>query len=99
MRIDWHFLGIEKGWSPNQAPGIYSLCDSSGRPSCDATSLKLSIIDFISQHDESSDQQPPADCHLSLGMAAADQHPLVNSSQFLIPAHCYLSGFDQQESQ
>src|SRR5437899_8957905 len=82
MRIDWHFLGSEKGWSPNQAPGIDSLCDSSGRPSCDATSLKLRVIDFISQHDEGSDQQPPADGHFRFGVAAANQDSLVNSSQF-----------------
>jgi hypothetical protein len=57
--------------------------------------LKFRVIDFISQHDESSDQQSPADCHFGFGMAASNQDPLVNSSQFLIPAHGYLSGFDQ----
>ena len=32
-------------------------------------------------------------------MAATNQDPLVNSSQFLISAHCYLTCFDQQKSQ
>ena len=45
-----------KGWSPNQATGIYSLRAPSRRPSCDATATKLCIIDLIPQHDEGPDQ-------------------------------------------
>jgi hypothetical protein len=61
--------------------------------------LKLRVIDFISQHDESSHQQSPVDLYLRIGMVATNEHPFVNSRQLLILADRYLARFNQQESQ
>src|SRR5215470_2391476 len=89
----------EKGWSPNHADKHLSLSDSPGRPSCDATSLKLGIINFISQHDEGPNEQPAADCYFSFGVTTSQPHPFVNLSQVRIFADRYLTRFDQKKSQ
>src|SRR5215470_1022383 len=89
----------EKGWSPNHADKHLSLSDSPGRPSCDATSLKLGIINFISQHDESPNEQPAADCYFSFGVTPAQPHPFVNSSQVWIFTDRYLTRLYQKKSQ
>ena len=100
MRFNWRFPGrpAGKGWSPNQATGIYSLRVPSGRPSCDATAAKLCIIDFISQHDESSYQQPARDRYFGRRMTSPQRDAPIDLAQLRIPPRGYLARFHQQQT-
>ena len=112
MRFNWHFLAggneavlassfvspAKKGWSPNQTTGILSLRAPSGRPSCDATATKLCVIDLISQHDESPDQQPPSDGYFGGGVTTTHRYSSVDNSQLPIMPRGHLAGFYQQQT-
>jgi hypothetical protein len=88
----------EKGWSPNQTTGIYSLRAPPRRPSCDATAAKLCIIDFISQHDESPDQQPARDRYFRRRMTSTQGDSPIDLAQLRIPPRRYLTRFHQQQT-
>src|SRR4030095_14915831 len=98
MKFDRLFLPGEERLVSQSGDKHGSLRAPTGRPSCDATSLKLGIINFITQHDESSDSQTPPDGHLGFGVTSAQGQALVAARQVGILAHRYLISFHQIEA-
>ena len=88
-----------RGWLPNQYLRHIRPLTRAGKPSGDGSTAEFRVVDLITQHDVSADEQFPGGSYLGLWPAAPLRQPFVETlSVFVITNRCVHS-FHQQVAQ
>src|SRR5262249_46941121 len=91
-------VATPRGGGPlNQRSSIYMLMRLTSRPGFDATTKKLCVINVVSQHDVTANQQLSADCNQRFGFASFGSKSQIESFQLLVISGSCLSSFAEQK--
>src|SRR5437870_1728372 len=82
----------------NQRSSIQMLMRLSSRPSFDATTKKLCVVNVVSQHNVTANQQLSSDCNQGFGLTSPANKSQVESLQLVIISGGCLSSFAEKES-
>src|ERR1700741_5468179 len=79
-----HEQPLGGGGPLNQRSSIHRLMRLSSRPSFDATTKELCVVNIVSQHNVTANQQLSADCNQGFGFTSPANKSHVESFQLLI---------------